>query len=372
MKDSAVNNHLSKLVLAPLALGAGLLHAACGSGRDDFQQPPDEVFVQPDASTEAGASVEEGCSSSSTKIERVPVVLEFLVDESTSMNNNGKWTAARQALLATFADMKKTAEPATFVGLHIYPKNDKVAPQTLLDAAHYDRLVKAINYAPAAGGSTPTAAALMTALDTVQEFVPPSNAGLATAATKRYVVLFSDGRPTDGYDKCETLVADARAAQSPKSPIETFAVGIGVFPSIDGDYDAAFMGRIAKAGGTAPTGCDPVSTDLASVCHFQITPGNTDATKQALIDAFNKIRALSTSCEFSFTVTKYTDLDNVKVTITDRNGNETSIPKDDANGWSFDDPQNPTKIVVHGNACSATTGAPSGRVDVVIGCRTPK
>ncbi len=372
MKDSAVKNHFSKLVLAPLALGAGLLHAACGSDRDDFKQPAEEVFVQPDASTEAGAIAEEGCSSSSTKIERVPVVLEFLVDESTSMNNNGKWTAARQALLATFADMKKTAEPATFVGLHIYPKNDKVAPQTLLDAAHYDRLVKAINYTPAAGGSTPTAAALITALDTVQEFVPPSNEGLATAATKRYVVLFSDGRPTDGYDKCETLVADARAAQPPKRPIETFAVGIGVFPSIDGDYDAAFMGRIAKAGGTAPAGCDPVSTDLASVCHFQITPGNADATRLALIDAFNKIRALSASCEFSFTMTEYTDLENVKVTITDRNGNETSIPKDDVNGWSFDDPQNPKKIVVHGNACSATTGAPSGRVDVVIGCRVPR
>lgn len=372
MKDSAVKDNRSMLVLAPLALGAGLLHAACGAGRDNFEQPPDEVFVQPDASTDASASVEEGCSSSSTKIERVPVVLEFLVDESTSMNNNGKWTAARQALLETFADMKKTAEPATFVGLHVYPKNDKVAPQTLLDAAHYDRLIKAINYAPAAGGSTPTAAALNTAFGTVQQFVPPANEGLATAATKRYVVLFSDGRPTDGYDRCESLVADARTAQPSKSPIETFAVGIGVFPNSDGDYDAAFMGRVAKAGGTAPAGCDPVSTDLASVCHFQITPGNADATKQALIEAFDKIRALSASCEFSFTVMEYTDLENVKVTVTDRNGNELSIPKDDANGWSFNDPEKPTKVVLHGNACSATTGAPSGRVDVVIGCRMPK
>ncbi|AKV04282.1 hypothetical protein AKJ09_10945 [Labilithrix luteola] len=369
MKDSAVKNRFLS-VLAPLTLGAGLLHAACGSsGRDNFRQGDPPSFDEPGAATDAGASVQDGCSSSSTKIERVPVVLEFLVDESTSMNNNGKWAAARQALLATFADMKQTAEPATFVGLHVYPKNDKVAPQTLLDSAHYDRLVDAVNYSPASGGSTPTAETLLAAFDTVGQFVPPSDAGLATAATKRYVVLFSDGRPTDGYDKCETRV---KAARNGQPPIETFSVGIGVFPSRDADYDPAFMGRIAQSGGTAPPGCDPNSTDLATVCHFQITPGDADATRQALIDAFDKIRALSASCEFSFEITKYTDLANVKVTITDRNGGEISIPKDDLNGWSFDDPQNPTKIVVHGNACSATTGAPSGRVDVVIGCKQPK
>lgn len=369
MKESIVTNRFF-WALAPLALGAGLLPAACGSsGRDNFQKGGPESFDEPGNVTDAGAMRQDACSSSSTKIERVPVVLEFLVDESTSMNNNGKWAAARQALLATFADMKQTAEPATFVGLHVYPKNDKVPPQTLLDSAHYDRLVDAVNYSPASGAGTPTAETLLTAFDTVAEFVPPSDAGLATAATKRYVVLFSDGRPTDGYDKCETRV---KAARNGQPPIETFSVGIGVFPSRDADYDPAFMGRIAQSGGTAPAGCDPDSTDVATVCHFQITPGDAEATKQALVDAFDKIRALSTSCEFSFEVTESTDLASVKVTVTDRNGNETSIPKDDANGWSFDDPQSPTKIVVHGSACSATTGAPSGRVDVVIGCKQPK
>ncbi len=373
MKESAVKNR-SLFVLAPLALGVGLLHAACSlSEREAFQQAtPPGSFDAPDASSDGEGGLQEGCLASSTTIERVPVVLEFLVDESTSMNSNGKWAAARQALLATFEDMKKTADPGTFVGIHLYPKNDKVEPQTLLDAAHYDRLVNAINYAPASGANTPTAAALVAALDAVRLFVPPSNAGLATAATKRFVVLFSDGRPTDGYDKCESLVADARAAQPPKSPVGTFSVGIGFFPSTDGDYDPAFMGRIAQNGGTAPAGCDPGSTDLASVCHYQVTPGNVEATKQALIDAFNKIRALSASCEFSFEATEFTDLNNVKVTITDKDGTMITVPKDDVDGWSFDDLEHPKKILLHGNACSATTGAPSGRVDVIIGCRTPR
>ncbi|MBN9160614.1 MAG: hypothetical protein BGO98_18625 [Myxococcales bacterium 68-20] len=61
----------------------------------------------------------------------------------------------------------------------------------------------------------------------------------------------------------------------------------------------------------------------------------------------------------------------MKLSITDRNVNELPIPNEDENGWSFDDPQALTKVILRGTACSATTGAPSGRVDVVIGCRIP-
>ncbi len=264
--------------------------------------------------------------------------------------------------------MKQAAEPATFVGLYVYPKNDKVTPQTLLDNAHYERLVDARELQSGERRRHADRRDVAHRVRHRRGVRSPSDGGPATAATKRYVVLFSDGRPSDGYDKCETRV---KAARNGEPPIETFSVGIGVFPSRDADYDPAFMGRIAQNGGTAPPGCDPDSTDLATVCHFQITPGDADATKQALVDAFDKIRALSSSCEFSFEVTEFTDLANVKVTITDRNGNETSIPKDDVNGWSFDDLTNPTKIVVHGTACSATTGALRPR-DVVIGCRQPK
>ncbi len=369
MKDS-IPMRRSMVLLAPFGLGAGLLLAACSADRDGFRSQPDIAFSEVDASAEVETHEPQGCSASTTQIVRVPVVLEFLVDVSGSMIHDSKWRATREALLTTFADIRKTADPATFVGVYLYPKEDKIRPQTLLDAVHYDRLVGAVESTSPAG-LTPTASALKSAYDIVERLTLPSNAGLATDATKRFVVLFSDGRPTDGYDRCESLAGTMRDAQPPKSPIQTFSVGIGPFPSLDGDYDPAFMGRMAQRGGTAPAGCDPNSTDLASVCHFQITPGEVSATKQALLDAFDKIRALSASCEFSFTTNPFTDLNNVTVSIADRNGNATSIPKDDDNGWSFDDPQTPTKIVLHGNACSVTTGAPSGRVDVVIGCRTP-
>lgn len=72
-----------------------------------------------------------------------------------------------------------------------------------------------------------------------------------------------------------------------------------------------------------------------------------------------------------FTENVYTDLGNVTVSVTDRDGNVVAIPKDDVNGWSFDDPQTPSRIILNGSACSASTGAPSGRIDVLIGCRVP-
>ena len=51
-----------------------------------------------------------------------------------------------------------------------------------------------------------------------------------------------------------------------------YSVGIGPFPAASG-YDAAFMGRLALVGGTAPVGCDPASSKIDEVCHYQVTPG---------------------------------------------------------------------------------------------------
>ena len=109
------------------------------------------------------------------------------------------------------------------------------------------------------------------------------------------------------------------------------------------------------------------------MCHFQVTPGG-DVTvmTQALIDAINQIRALAATCEFGFTTTASTDLGNVDVVMTNKDGKTTKIPKDPENGWTFDDPSNPTKVVLHGEACSLSKGTASGRVEVVLGCAGAK
>ncbi|MDF2693868.1 MAG: hypothetical protein K0S65_2251 [Labilithrix sp.] len=368
------------LFLAPFALVAGL-HMACDSTetRSGFTETPradDDgggvpTFETIDASTDA-----RGCAESTTEILRIPVVIEFAVDESGSMDGSGandKWGAARDALLAAFEDMRNTADPGMFVGLLRWSTDvgDEVDPGPIADQSHYDDLVDTINTPKAGGGGTSMLKGLTAAYKAVGAFTPP--AGFVADEMHRAVVLVSDGAPaTSEKPLCEDLAEEKLNEQPPKGPILTFSVGIGPFPTTStGTYDPAFMSRIAQKGGTAPPGCSPSSLYPADVCHFQITPAGADntAAKQALVDAISQIRALSVSCEFTFTRNENTNLGDVRVEITDQDGNKTEIPKDDENGWSFDDPDNPTKIVLHGEACTSSSGTLSSRVDVVLGCK---
>ncbi|HVH41226.1 MAG TPA: vWA domain-containing protein [Labilithrix sp.] len=369
------------LFLSPFALITGLV-MACTSAttRSGFPTEPPVPDSGPGFEglgnlADAGTDGSEPCSSSKTEISRVPVVIEFLVDESSSMNSDNKWTAARDALMAAFTDMEATADPATFIGLYLYPKNEKVAPESLTVSGHLTDLLDVIDVPSGTGSNTPTEAALKSAYGVVEKFKPPASSGLVPDQMNRVVVLLSDGVPDNGaagQQGCEDLAEEKFAETPPKGPILTFSVGIGDPSSASSySYDPKFMGRLAQKGGTAPAGCDVEATDPAAMCHFQITPGqDAEATKVALLEALNKIRALTTSCEYTLTINESSDLGAVVVELTDKDGNKTPIPKDPENGWSFNDPSNPTKVVLRGEACSASNGTVSGRVDVTIGCRS--
>jgi hypothetical protein len=269
--------------------------------------------------------------------------------------------------------MKNANDKAMFVGVLRWSTavGKDVDPGAIVDPSHYGDLVDAMDTAKAGGGGTNMDIGLAAAYKAAEQFTPP--AGFVQDNTKRAVVLVSDGVPLDSVKPiCKDMAAKKLNEVPPKGPIVTFAVGIGPFPTTStSTYDPKFMSEIAIAGGTAPPYCSPTSLNPAGLCHFQITPAGSDnvTAKQALIDAINKIRALTASCEFSFTTNSHTDLSNVKVEITDKDGNKTTIPKDDMTGGTFDDQQNPTKVILHGDACSSSSGTLSGKVDVVIGCR---
>lgn len=379
----------TSMFLAPL-FAAGLV-VACSSSvqRSGFDtdtngtNPTDggkKVNTFQPNGNEGNATDDGGCSQSQTTITRTPVVIEFLLDESSSMSDNGKWDAATQALQAAFDDMHTTADPATFIGMMRFGSmvDHQVKPKIMTsdpDDAQYTALGDALS--DTNGGGTETFAGLTAAWKVVDGFKPPAAAGLDTTDMKRIVVIMTDGVPSGGSDEqqqCISGAADQMALTPPAGPVNTFAVGIGPFPTDDpNDYDPTFMGNLAVAGGTAPAGCDPTATDPSAICHFQVTPGgDVDATKQQLLDAIDKIRALSASCDFGFTITGNADLNNINVTITDKDGNVQSIAKDPDNGWTFDDDTHPTKVILHGDACSASNGTVSGRVDVTLGCQSAK
>lgn len=364
------------VLLAPFAFVASLHAMACSSDGDrrSFTPPAPSSSntgfgnaPPPPVDPNAG----QGCSESKTEISRVPVLMQIVVDKSGSMTSDNKWTAATQALTAALQDMTATADPATFLGITFY--GDSVGPQSAMDTltnqSHASQLMSLVKGEDADGGGTETLDGMNAGYGELESFSAPKNSGLAMDQAKRVLILMSDGEPSGGESEktqCESLAAKKLASTT--ASIQTFSVGIG--PLTGSGYDPAFMGRIAVKGGTAPAGCSPAAKSPSGMCHFQVTPGaNATATKQALIDALNKIRALAASCEFEFALNDRTDLGNVKVEITDKDGNKVDVAKDAENGWSFDDDMNPTKIVLRGDACSQSSGTVSGRVDVVIGCK---
>lgn len=361
--------------LASFALLAGLI-GGCGTAKVGFEaqstDPNDSNgtggFGDDDDDTKPASNK---CSDNEVEFERVPVVIEFVIDQSGSMDSNGKWTAATSAISAAFDSMQLTADPATYVGAMLFNTSpgEKVAPGPMTDVDHYDELKDFIDSAKTTG-TTGTESALKSAYSIVQRWKPPANSGLSKDNIKRVVILLSDGLP-DGsqcksgacFDLAEEMLND------PDAPVLTFAVGIGPFPGTSG-YDPKFMGDLAVAGGTAPAACDSASTDIYSVCHYQITPGgDVDATRDALVTALNSIRALSASCEFTFDMNENVDLSGTKVWITDEQGNKSEIPKSDENGWSYDDPSNPSKIILNGDSCANSNANATGRVDIEIPCK---
>ena len=382
---------MRKSLFALPVLLAGLV-IACGGAGNHSGFATDKSNTDPadggDASSQGpafensgdedyGSEKDGGCSSSATTITRTPVVLEFVVDESGSMAGD-KWNAQRDALLAAFDDMNTQADPALFVGLELFSEqpNATVEPKPLTDPKQYGKLSKAIDKDSPKGVSTGTKKALDAAYTEVDGFSPPPSGGFDTTSIKRIVVLMSDGVPSGSATEqadCEQMATDEFNHSPPAGPVLTFAIGVGKFGG-DPGYDPAFMGRMAVAGGTPLTpGCDPASTDIANVCHFQVTPGDDPAAlKDAFIAAINSVRASAATCEFKFTISKGADPNNVKVKITGADGKSHNIKKDPDNGWSFDDPSQPTKVILNGASCAASNGTVSGRVDVVLGCAGTK
>ena len=47
-----------------------------------------------------------------------------------------------------------------------------------------------------------------------------------------------------------------------------------------------------------------------------------------------------------------------------------TILQDPNNGWTYDNPQMPTEIILHGAACTEAKGNLTEKVSIVLGCKT--
>ena len=198
-------------------------------------------------------------------------------------------------------------------------------------------------------GLTPTAPALTGAIEAASAY--------ATAHADHVVavVLATDGVPTE----CSpTLVADiaavAATAAAATPPVLTFVIGIG---------NVSALNAIASAGGTNQA--------------YLVTPGANAG--QAFLDALDAIHGSLLACEFDIPVPSVGPFDPALVNVEFTVGGQTQSFGQVTNagacgpsgGWYYDDPNNPTKIVLCATSCdlvkSYTTGA---ALHIVLGCPT--
>jgi len=341
-------------------------------------------------SGEGGVLGDAGCATATAQATKTPVYIVFILDGSGSMKQNNKWVAATGALEAIFSDMQTKADPGVGVGLIVfsdtldkthasgpYPEPGIDVPINFVGAAQDSALNARLSGQPS--GDTPTGTALKGGYGELETYVamtplPPGG--------QKVLVLITDGVPTDNCaqnggsyttNACVVEAAGELTKASPAGPILTFVVGTGVYPSTDlTNFDPSFLGNLASAGGTGPKGCNPDENTAGAtdLCYFEVDPtaGTQTATETAFENAINAIRGQVVSCTFPLNVNPEAGtLDPTKVNVT---VDGTTVPQSPTNGWSYNNPTNPTSIVFNGTACTSLKSDASATVEIVLGCAT--
>jgi hypothetical protein len=293
------------------------------------------------------------CATATAGADAKPVYLVFVYDQSGSMNDNGKWDAAKDAMKSFFtsADSKGISASlaffplgnnATFCNTSLYSN-----PSVSVTALPSDSFGNALdNTQP--NGPTPTASALQGAINYAQS-IQGTTAKDGTVA----VVMVTDGIPQGCNDDNDPSVAAGEAANV-SSSIKTYVVGVG-------DQLGA-LDDIAKSGGTTSA--------------TRVSVGDPAQTQQDLSKAINQIRASALSCDYGIPAAPNgQSLDPAKVNVqyTPTGGSPSPLQHNQScsggTGWKYDNEQNPTRILVCDGSCNDIKSK-AGKVDVVFGCAT--
>jgi hypothetical protein len=367
---------------------AGASGGATGSGGSGNTPLPGRVCAE--------LAGQRSCNATSYVSEQIPTSILFVVDRSGSMECNAppvqtvancnsnvkradpsrpsRWEITVDALNETFTGF---ADSHIALGLSLFSSNGMCGVESKPEVAlapprpaQLTALSAALDETAPAGG-TPIVGGVITAYHHLHEE--------AHAPGNRYVVLITDGEescgtkgdPTDDADieaarkrLLETEVKKARDAN-----IRTYVIGS---PGSEGAR--GFLSELAFLGGTSRTaGCvhgDPAKGN----CHFDLS-GEADFAK-VLKDTLATIGGKAFTCEFRVPTGKG---EGVNVQWTHPNGGATTCfrqdpaPCDDgANGWQFAKDaagkEDPSRVVLCGEACESVKAEPAAKVDIVLGC----
>jgi Mg-chelatase subunit ChlD len=295
---------------------------------------------------------DSACFESASEGEVIPLAIYILLDASGSMVQNGspKWSQAVAAINAFATD---PGSAGVKVALQSWSGDGPC------DGSVYNTPAIAMdvlpNHAPqistwlsgiSPNGNTPTQGALL-GLTTYCGTYAAANPG-----EKVVGLLVTDGEPTTCDTSAATLTGIAGAAFAATPSILVYAMGMQ-------GADFGLMNQIAQAGGTTSA--------------FDASSG-----AAAFIAALEAIRGTALNCEFGLPEPDGSKVDpelvNVEFFPTEGGSQKLFKVQDAAAcvplGWYYDDPVNPTKIILCDQTCDMAKADNNGRIEVLLGCKS--
>ena len=318
------------------------------------------VNLLPDAG--GGFDPDAACAFYEHQAVTKPVNLYIMFDKSSSMAGS-KWTAAKAGLAAFVGDDKSAGLK---VALRFFPRDPDATPAC--EQAAYKEPVVPFTELP--GGAAAIVAAV--GAEAPDGFSTPMYPALGGAILKGIevaenspgevsaVLLITDGAPEGPAPTCGGLdpedpqvLAGLAAAGLAFSPsVTTYVVGL---PGVD----QTTANLIAQAGGS----------DEA------ILVGNTNVEAE-FRDALAKVRGNALPCSYDIpeqVLTGEVDLGLVNIQITPEGGGAEIVPFDPdcvGEGWRYDDPSQPTAILLCPTTCEHLKSSPGIAIRVILGCNT--
>jgi Mg-chelatase subunit ChlD len=367
---------------SPTAGSGGLPAGSCGKATVQGQ-PLTETRIEKRKETRTQTRTE-------TREEVKPVGLYLMLDQSGSMIEQDKWGAAVRAINAFSTD----ARSAGFrVALNIFSVNLLGNPPgcSLCDGS--DCRTPMVPWGELPAVATPIATALNRVPIGIGTQIEAGLRGV-TLGCKDYeaahpaedcvAVLITDGAPS-GCDQTATGLA-AIAGTAAQGGVPTFAIGMA-------GADFALLDQVATSGGTD---CDPASdrrscnANSAEEFRAALERIRTTVTQTKTIEVPIEVEVEvevevpvtgPIPCEWGIPASqssKESDLDKVNVDVTDR-GTQTKIELGKvasqaecaafANGWYYDDPVEPKRIIACPNVCEKVKKF-DAVVDIIVGCES--
>lgn len=324
------------------------------------------VIMVPTAGSNGGVGAACATGSATASLANINMFLMF--DQSSSMNENNRWQNATAALVAFLQAPESggikialrffgSDEPA--VGCNIDDCSVEACSQPLIDLgelkaeagsgdAHEQALVSAIESRQPnpVGLGTPISAALDGAVSWAEDFTDNAPAG------ERAVVVFvTDGEPSGCVRQTNAIAAIA--GRGAGNGVMTFAVGL------QGSSEAQ-LNAIAREGGSGSG--------------IFVGDGN---AQQDLLEALNAIRGRALACDFPLPSGQNVDPRKINVTFTSESGDPQQWNKVDNqgacgnnNGWYFDDPNDPSSVILCPTSCETASSEPEAKLEVILGCET--